>query len=190
MQYCSMLLHGLFLRSEVTICVSVLRIQKSLVFNITAGNEKGLFFLLQALVCVFDLNSKFSIASLLKFTFLPGVVVFCSDTFVVPSQRLIFAGLFVNAVLATACLPLSLIKCGNFVAKIMTAGIDNFLDVFNFCGSAGKLVLKLVKLIFLVVGLNCLALTHLLKTSDFSPHLATLDLDCFDLTLKVAQLVS
>ena len=144
MQYCSMLLQSLFLRSEVTICVSVLRIQKSLVFHITASDEKGLFFLLQALVCVSDLNSKFSIASLLKFALLPGVVVFCSDTFVVSSQRLIFTGLFVNAVFATACLPLSLFKSGNFVAKIMTARIDNFLYVFNSCGSAGNLVLKLV----------------------------------------------
>ena len=85
MQYRSMLLECIFLGSYVTICVSVLRIQKSLIFNITTRNEKGFFFVLQAVVCISDLNGKFSIAGLLKFTFLSGVVVFCLDTFVVPS---------------------------------------------------------------------------------------------------------
>lgn len=51
--------------------------------------------------------------------------------------------------------------------------------------SAGVLVLELLKLVRLVAGLSCLGLVEVLQMRDLPVHLCSLDLNRFDLSLKV-----
>jgi len=190
MQDARVLLESLLLCGQVLVSISVLVVGNTLAVNVPSDLEQSLFLFFKSDLAIFNLHWEISVPSFLKITFFPGIIVLGSHSLIVSTQSRVFTSLFVNGIFATTYFSLSILKSDLLIAEVVRSCVNDLRDVFNTSPSTHDFVFKLMQLFMLVVGLNLLALIHLLKTADFTKDLTSLHFDSFDFAFKLTLLVS
>lgn len=185
-----MLRESLFLFGQVLVSMTVLVVGNSLAVNVPSHLEQSLFPLFKSELSFSDLHLELAIPSLLEINFFSGIVVFGSHTLIVSTEGRVFTCLFVYGIFATTDFSRSILKCDLFIAEVVGSCVNDLRDVLNTSPSTHDFVFKLVQLFILVVGLDFLALIHLLKTINLTEHLTSLNFDSFDFAFKLGLLVS
>ena len=147
-------------------------------------------FLLQTNLGITNLHGNVSVTTLLEVNFFAEVVIFGGNSLVISSESGVFGRQFRVLISDAGQFALSVLESHLLVSKVCATAIKEFLGVLDTSLSARKFKIKALELVRLLSSFSGASFVHLLKTSKFTPHLSSLDLDALDLTLEILQLRS
>ena len=184
----SVLLKSFSLGEEVTVVSAALRLSHTEAFNIASKCEEHVLLLFETELRVPNLDGDISVAALLEVNLLSKIIVFSSDTFVVSAESSVLSRNARILLTDTSKFSLSVLERKLLVPEVSAAAVEQFLCVFDSGLCAGQLEVKRLELISLVCSLSSSLLVHLLQAGELTPHLSTLNLDAFNLTLEILEL--
>lgn len=184
----AMFLKSFFLCKEISVVVAVLILLDSLTFNIAASCEETFFTLAEAKFSVTNLNRKVTISAFSEIKLFAEIVVFSRNTFVIAFKvSVVFRKLRV-CIASSGELTLSVFETTLLSTQVRATDVYKLLSVLNSCLSSLELVVKSFDVVVLIARLCSFCFVVFLEVVDFSPHLSSLVLDTFNLSVEISSL--